>query len=541
MTSVNLEAVNQCGNTLKQEVKVTVQPDPVSVLTSSMEKLTSQYDGSRLILSSALPNPEGAETGHEWVEIRNREQRPTSLVGWTLAVGKTSIKKYPLSLSIEPLSRLRLYDSEMKFKLPNTESALTLLDPTGKEVSSVRWKIAEEGIAYYPDDIRDLDVSGRVLSVIDGDTFVLGLEGQARELLDTDFIHVRLLGIDAPEFLSSSPYSYESSEYLRALIENKRVDLTFDTDIWDRYGRLLAYISTEDSRDPARELLSMGLARVTRSFAYSAVEAYKDLELSAQKQKIGIWSLDTEELEVNIVSSSSSSSASSTRDEVPRLNLDTSSASVIISEIYASPLSNEKSNGALINKKNKTSVQIIDSINLSEWIELQSSDLVPTDLTGWKLAVNGKVKTLSNGLLWGSNRILVINLTELKLQLRNDGAIVSLLSPDGAEVSSVLYPALKNDYSYAYSSQDEDYCITTQPTPGDINVCRSPVPKVRASTLKKRAKISAYAQDLTTSTGEVLSMEDTEEPDGIPPRIFFLLSLLALSCIFLIVVRYRRV
>lgn len=542
VTSVNLEAVNQCGNTLKQEIKVTVQPDPTSVPTSPTEKLTSQYDGSRLMLSSALPNPEGAETGHEWVEIRNREQRPVSLVGWTLAVGKTSIKKYPLSGSLEPLSRLRLYDSEMKFKLPNTESVLTLLDPRGKEVSSISWKVAEEGITYYPDDISNLDVSGRVLSVIDGDTFVLGLEGQARELLDTDSIHVRLLGIDAPELLNSAPYSYEATDHLRALIEKKRVELTFDTEIYDKYGRLLAYVSTEDSRDPAREILSKGLAVITKTFSFSSKKDYESIEEVARLQSLGIWSLPEQE-DREVGSSSTSHVGTSNDPEVPAVSSTViDPESIIISEVFSSPSVVSKSTGALTEKKISVSEQINGTTLQSEWIELMSLSGSPQDLLGWKIAVNGKVKTLTSGLEWGSNGFIIINLTEMKLALRNDGAIVTLLSPDYQEISSVLYPALKHGQAYAYLDARDEYCLTTKPTPAIANICVSPQPKVRASTLKKQRTLTAYAQDLSDSDALNVDLLDSDSStSSSQKRMYVIFAFIALSCFIAIIFHYRSV
>lgn len=539
-TSVNLEAINQCGNTLKQELKVEVLPDPMTASTSDGKKVVSQYDGSLLLLSSALPNPEGSETGHEWVEIRNAEERPTNLAGWSLRIGKTSIKTYSPKGVIDSWSRLRLYNSELKFSLPNTESEISLVNPLGATVSTIRWKVAEEGVEYLADDIRDLEVTGRVLSVIDGDTFVLGLEGKVRELLDTDSIHVRLLGIDAPELLNSTQFSYEALEYLSALINKKRVELSFDSDIWDRYGRLLAYISTEDSRDPARELLSMGLASVKKAFAFSALEEYRTIEASAKDKKIGIWSLPVDS-ELGISKSKEVEPSLILHETSDNLEVPLDPSSIIISEIYSSPSVVNKSYGALPKENKLVFEQNNSSILQSEWIEIGSSTDARPNLTQWKLSVNGKVKSLSSGLEWGSNGFLVIDLTPLKLHLRNDGTIVSLLSPDGVEVSSVLYPALKSGYSYAYLASNDEYCITTSPTPRAVNICRSPVPKVRASTLKKQAKITAYARDLKSSDGEVISLQDSGENEGFPHSILFLLSLFMLSCIFLIIVRYRKV
>jgi hypothetical protein len=353
---------------------------------------------------------------------------------------------------------------------------------------------------------------------------------------------VRLLGIDAPELLNSAPYSYEATEHLRALIEKKRVELTFDTDMWDRYGRLLAYIATEDSKDPARELLSMGLAVITETFSFSSKEDYESLEENARHQSLGIWSLP--EQESVVVHSTSISYPRTSRDpEVPAVSstvLDPDS--IIISEVFSSPSVATKSNGALTENKISISEQINDTTLQSEWIELMSLPGTPQDLTGWKIAVNGKVKTLTSGLEWGSNGFIIINLTDMKLPLRNDGAIVSLLTPDGLEISSVLYPALKHGQAYAYIETRDDYCLTTKPTPAISNICLSPQPKVRASTLKKQRTLSAYAKDLSDSDASSVDLLDSDlSTSSSHKSMYVIFAFIALSCFIVIIFYYRSV
>ncbi len=78
-----------------------------------------------------------------------------------------------------------------------------------------------------------------VTRVIDGDTFEI--EGGEK---------VRLIGIDTPETVKPHAavecFGRESSEYLKQLIEGKRVRLERDQTDRDRYGRLLRYAYLDD-------------------------------------------------------------------------------------------------------------------------------------------------------------------------------------------------------------------------------------------------------------------------------------------------------
>jgi len=71
--------------------------------------------------------------------------------------------------------------------------------------------------------------SAKVTRVLDGDT--IEIEGGER---------VRYLGINAPE--SGQPFSTESTRENERLVAGRVVNLEFDVQTQDRYGRLLAYI-----------------------------------------------------------------------------------------------------------------------------------------------------------------------------------------------------------------------------------------------------------------------------------------------------------
>lgn len=92
--------------------------------------------------------------------------------------------------------------------------------------------------------------------VVDGDTIVLN-NGK----------HVRYIGINAPETAHENkpaePLGYQSRELNRTLVlKEKRVQLKFDKEKYDRYGRLLAYVYTEKGAFVNLEMVKRGYAHV---------------------------------------------------------------------------------------------------------------------------------------------------------------------------------------------------------------------------------------------------------------------------------------
>ncbi len=68
-----------------------------------------------------------------------------------------------------------------------------------------------------------------VAQVVDGDTIELA-----------DGRRVRYIGMNTPE--RDQPYYQEATQANRQLVANKTIQLEFDTDTFDRYGRTLAYV-----------------------------------------------------------------------------------------------------------------------------------------------------------------------------------------------------------------------------------------------------------------------------------------------------------
>lgn len=78
-----------------------------------------------------------------------------------------------------------------------------------------------------------------VLRVVDGDTFVVNYNGVEE--------YVRLIGVDTPESVHpdserNTEAGILASDYTKARLEGKQVELEFDVQQRDMYGRLLAYV-----------------------------------------------------------------------------------------------------------------------------------------------------------------------------------------------------------------------------------------------------------------------------------------------------------
>lgn len=131
-----------------------------------------------------------------------------------------------------------------------------------------------------------------VTKVVDGDT----VELESGEV-------VRYLGIDAPEIYrkkEGSPefFAREAARYNKKLVYLKKVQLEFDVERKDQYGRLLAYVYVKGLFVNA-ELVKLGYAK---AMIKPPNTKYKDLLVSNQQkamdQEKGLWQekrKDTEE------------------------------------------------------------------------------------------------------------------------------------------------------------------------------------------------------------------------------------------------------
>jgi micrococcal nuclease len=120
--------------------------------------------------------------------------------------------------------------------------------------------------------------------VFDGDTVWGRVDGADRS--------IRLIGYDAPETYMDECWSSEATDALEFFSEDKWVWLTFDEECEDDYGRLLAYIHTQDevSLFVNEQMLLLGEGwQMTISPNDTFMDRFHKAESYAIAKGLGLW------------------------------------------------------------------------------------------------------------------------------------------------------------------------------------------------------------------------------------------------------------
>lgn len=119
-------------------------------------------------------------------------------------------------------------------------------------------------------------ISGKVISIIDGDTYDVLIQ-------DNKTIRVRMEGIDAPE--KGMPFYQKSKKYLSDLCLGKQITIKI-TGV-DNHDRLLAYSFLEDGKELSHEMIKAGFAWHFKK--YNSNSELSELEFEAKTLKKGLW------------------------------------------------------------------------------------------------------------------------------------------------------------------------------------------------------------------------------------------------------------
>jgi micrococcal nuclease len=137
---------------------------------------------------------------------------------------------------------------------------------------------------------QPVETTAVVLKIVDGDTVDIRDDVRGR-------LRVRLLGIDTPETVKPGYtvgcWGPEASEFAKSTLLGQRVALVYDQsqDLYDRYGRTLAYLDKADGWDYSVEAARAGAAHAyvyhhQPAARYPAIAAAEQEARDAQR---GLW------------------------------------------------------------------------------------------------------------------------------------------------------------------------------------------------------------------------------------------------------------
>jgi micrococcal nuclease len=134
-------------------------------------------------------------------------------------------------------------------------------------------------------------VRAEVVDHIDGDTVRVRIDNPPAELGVVETI--RLIGVDTPETVHPSRpaerFGKEAAGFTKARLLGRKVRLAFDWDLRDRYGRLLAYIYTDDGECFNALLIREGYAHAYTRYAFQFMDEFRTLEQRAKEERRGLW------------------------------------------------------------------------------------------------------------------------------------------------------------------------------------------------------------------------------------------------------------
>ena len=133
----------------------------------------------------------------------------------------------------------------------------------------------------------------QVLKVVDGDTIHISYNGKDEK--------VRFIGLDTPETKDPRKpiqcFGREASAKMTELAENKKVRLEFDKTQGerDKYGRILAFVYSEDNKNLAYEMIRQGYGNeyTYNSNPYKYQNEFKEAARKAREENKGLWAENT--------------------------------------------------------------------------------------------------------------------------------------------------------------------------------------------------------------------------------------------------------
>ena len=126
--------------------------------------------------------------------------------------------------------------------------------------------------------------------VVDGDTIGVLVANAQSGFSKKETIW--LLGVNTPETVHPSKsvehFGREASDFTKTLM-GQTIYLAFDWDLRDTYGRLLAYVYTENGKCFNAQIIEEGFGFAYLTYPFQFMEEFKELEKRARVREKGFW------------------------------------------------------------------------------------------------------------------------------------------------------------------------------------------------------------------------------------------------------------
>lgn len=218
---------------------------------------------------------------------------------------KRQIKSFILGVIITTILMSTAFGASVTKSIDVVLNSVNIM-VNGKKVEANN--IVYEGVTYVPlraiSEILDKEVGWnpttstasindkvasnavKVTRVVDGDTVIVNMNGTEER--------VRLIGIDTPESVhpdasKNLAEGKTASEFTKSKLEGKEVELEFDVQERDQYGRLLAYVYI-DGKMFNKTLLEEGYAKIsTYPPNVKYVDDFTRIQKTARENNKGFW------------------------------------------------------------------------------------------------------------------------------------------------------------------------------------------------------------------------------------------------------------
>jgi len=140
----------------------------------------------------------------------------------------------------------------------------------------------------HPLGAASLPTVATITRVVDGDSFVARFaDGQSRGL--------RLIGINAPEMTDEREdvrtWAFLAKRFAAFHLQGRRVQLEYDWNVEDKYGRVLAYVRPREGELFNEQIIRRGFAYIFLLYPFRKdyQESFRAAQREAVRQGRGLW------------------------------------------------------------------------------------------------------------------------------------------------------------------------------------------------------------------------------------------------------------